>query len=41
MKTAQQRAQILYTLGQGLVDTALAVAACLVVYWLIIVAFSL
>jgi len=41
MKTAQQRAQLLYALGQGFVDTVLAVSACLVIYWLIIVAFSL
>ena len=41
MKTAQQRAQLLYTLGQAFVDTVLAVSACLVIYWLIIVAFSI
>ena len=41
MKSAMQRAHILYTIGQGLVDTVLAVSACLVIYWLIIVAFSL
>jgi hypothetical protein len=40
MKTAQHRAQLLYTLGQAFVDTALAVSACLVIYTFIVVLFS-